>query len=392
LLFDKKQIFFLPDSFKRPTHFEEINKPNILERTEVVSALYDKAGSTVIVTYPEALFEKVVNPAELEKTRLSFSKGEKLDRDFIVEVLLEYGFSREEFVYEPGQFSIRGGIIDIYSFGNELPYRIELFDEEVERIRSFDPMSQLSQQELVKVSIVPNMNKRFEKSDKIAFTDILLAETLVIVWDMNLLHEKLKICEEKANEFSKTISILHEGEEAEFAREKPYVKPDVLLSALLTKSILFFSARIQPVPITNQIDFSGKPQPQFNRNFDLLIADWKERQAKKQEIYLFTENARQVERFHAIFEDMKAELIFHPVIIGLHEGFIDEGLGIACFTDHQIFNRFHRFKLRHTYSRDQALQLKLVKELQPGDFVSHIDYGIGKFSGLQKIEINGNLQ
>jgi transcription-repair coupling factor (superfamily II helicase) len=392
LLFDKKQIFFLPDSFKRPTHFEEMNKPNILERTEVVSALYDKAGSTVIVTYPEALFEKVVNPAELEKTRLSFSKGEKLDRDFIVEVLLDYGFSREEFVYEPGQFSIRGGIIDIYSFGNELPYRIELFDDEVERIRSFDPMSQLSQQELFKVSIVPNMNKRFEKSDKIAFTEILLPETLVIVWDMNLLHEKLKICEEKASDFSKTISILHESEEAEFAREKPYVKPDVLLSALITKSILFFSARNQPVPIPNQIDFSGKPQPQFNRNFDLLITDWKERQAKKQEIYLFTENARQVERFHAIFEDMKADLIFHPVIMGLHEGFIDEGLGIACFTDHQIFNRFHRFKLRHTYSRDQALQLKIVKELQPGDFVSHIDYGIGKFSGLQKIEINGNLQ
>ena len=392
LLFDNKQIFFLPDSFKRPAHFEEMNKPNILERTEVVSALYDKAGSTVIVTYPEALFEKVVNPAVLEKTRLSFSKGEKLDRDFIIEVLLEYGFSREEFVYEPGQFSIRGGIIDIYSFGNELPYRIELFDEEVERIRSFDPMSQLSKQELVKVSIVPNMNKRFEKSEKIAFTEILHPETLVIVWDMNLLQEKLKICEEKANDFSKTISILHEGEEAEFAREKPYVKPDVLLSALITKSVLFFSSRNQPVPIPNHIDFSGKPQPQFNRNFDLLIADWKERQAKKQEIYLFTENARQVERFHAIFEDMKAELIFHPVVIGLHEGFIDEGLNIACFTDHQIFNRFHRFKLRHTYSRDQALQLKLVKDLQPGDFVSHIDYGIGKFSGLQKIEINGNLQ
>ena len=392
LLFDKKQIYFFPDSFKRPTHFDEINKPNILERTEVVSALYDKAESTVIVTYPEALFEKVVNPVDLEKTRLNFSKGEKLDRDFIIEVLLDYGFSREEFVYEPGQFSIRGGIIDIYSFGNELPYRIELFDDEVERIRSFDPMSQLSQTELVKVSIVPNMNKRFEKSDKVAFTDILRPETLVVVWDLNLLREKLVICEEKAADFSKTISILHEGEEADFAREKSYVKSDALLSALCAKSILCFSARNQPVPITSQIDFSGKPQPQFNRNFDLLIADWKERQAKKQEIYLFTENARQVERFHAIFDDMKAELIFHPVIIGLHEGFIDEGLGIACFTDHQIFNRFHRFKLRHSYSRDQALQLKLVKDLQPGDFVSHIDYGIGKFSGLQKIEINGNLQ
>lgn len=390
-LFENQTVHFLPDSFKRPAYFEEWNKSNVLERTALLSALHS-GGPLIVVTYPEALFEQVVHPRVLEKSRIAFAKGEKLDRDFMVELLLSYGFSREEFVYEPGQFSVRGGILDIYSYGYDLPYRVELFDDEVEKIRTFDPFSQLSQHEIARVSIVPDMNRKMTGTEKVSLIEIIPTETLVVVRDIHTLEDRLRNCLEKAAQVAQAISLLHEGEAAEFAQEKPYMQPDDLTKALFRHAMLILNNREQPIPLTGEIRFTGRPQPQFNRNFDLLIADWQERRAKGQEICLFTENARQVERFHAIFEDMRADIVFHPVIMSLHEGFVDEDLGIACFTDHQIFNRFHRFKLRHTYNKDQALQLKLISELQPGDYVSHIDYGIGKFSGLQKIEINGNLQ
>ena len=202
-LFDKKPIYFFPDSFKRPMYFEQLNNTNVLQRTETINKITSSnAIGEIIVTYPEALFEMVVAPSVLEETRLEIKVNEDVDVNFLIEILTDYGFSREDFVYEPGQFSIRGGIIDIFSYGNEWPYRVELFDEEVESIRTFNPTTQLSQRKIAKVSIVPNINTKFSQSQKVSLFGVLVKNTAIWVKDYQLTIDRLQMCFEKAAEFA----------------------------------------------------------------------------------------------------------------------------------------------------------------------------------------------
>ena len=205
-LMTTKTVHYLPDSFKRPTYFEEINSNNVLQRTEVINKLAQStAHGEVIVTYPEALFEKVVAPQYLEAKRISITVGENLDVDFMAELFIEFGFLRKDFVYEPGQFSIRGGIVDVYSYGNEYPYRIELFDIEVESIRTFDPTTQLSQQKIRSVNIVPNINTRFDRSQKTSILSILPENTVIFTHDFQNLIDRLQICFDKAEAFGEKL-------------------------------------------------------------------------------------------------------------------------------------------------------------------------------------------
>ena len=221
-LFDKKPIRFFPDSFKRPMQFEQLNNTNVLQRTETINKITtSSAVGEIIVTYPEALFEKVVSPKVLEKERLEVSINEEVDVATMIEILTSYGFNREDFVYEPGQFSIRGGIIDIFSYGNEYPYRVELFDEEVESIRTFNPTTQLSVRNIAKVSIVPNINTKFNQDQKVSLFQVLKQDTAIWVKDFQVLLDKLQICFEKAEEFGSTISALDETELAEIFRTGP---------------------------------------------------------------------------------------------------------------------------------------------------------------------------
>lgn len=395
-LLEAKPVLFFPDSFKRPQYFEELNSTNVLERTETVNKLTSKSGTpTIIISYPEALFEKVVDPDALAKTKIEMVSGQELDVDFVIEMLLEYGFKREDFVYEPGQFSIRGGIIDVYSYGNDFPYRIELFDEEIESIRSFDPLSQLSVRNLKQVSIVPNVNTRFDNSQKVSLLDVLNRETTIWVRDFSILLDKLQDCFEKAEAFAKSINITEEGELVELFRNRAFVAPYELIKALEEfPTVNLGPAATEPIPIINEvaINISGRPQPSFNKNFSLLIENLNSNSAKGFQNYIFTENPKQIERFHAIFEDLEAHVKFEPVIKAIHQGFIDEDLKIACYTDHQVFQRHHHYRLRRGFTADKALNLKMLRELQPGDFVVHIDHGVGKYSGLEKITVNGQMQ
>jgi transcription-repair coupling factor (superfamily II helicase) len=411
-LFENKPIHFFPDSFKRPMFFDELNNTNVLQRTEVINKLTSsKASGQIVVTYPEALFEQVVAPVVLEKSRIEINKGETLDVNFIIEVLVEYGFAREEFVYEPGQFSIRGGIVDIFSFGNDYPYRIELFDDEVESIRTFDPTSQLSQQKIGSVSIVPNINTKFSQEQKVSLFKILPAHTTIWVKDFQILLDKLQLCFEKAFEFSKTISSLDESELAEIFRDRAFIKPGEVIEDVEQHSLIFqkkppteqqmlpeggqVNKERDHTPFYNielEIPFNSKPQPSFNKNFSYLIENLHENLASDLENYIFTDNPKQVQRFYSIFEDLDAQVNFHPITRGIHEGFIDYDLKVACYTDHQIFERFHAYRLRQGFTKDQALNLKLLRELRPGDYVTHIDHGVGKYSGLEKLDINGHVQ
>ncbi len=394
-LLEKKPVRFFPDSFKRPMYFEELNTTNVLERTEAINKISSPTGSPeILVTYPEALFEKVVAPAELEKTRIEIQPGQKLDVDFTIEMLVEYGFRREDFVYEPGQFSIRGAIVDIFSYGNDYPYRIELFDEDVESIRTFDPLTQLSVQNIGRVSIVPNINTKFNRSQKVSLLNVLAPNTVIWVKDWNALEEKLQLCFEKAEEFSKTLPLMDESELGEIFRDRAFIRPHEVVEDVAKFSQVLLGPGLKSSN-PQILKFSSKTQPSFNKNFQLLGNNLRSNTEERIENFIFTDNPKQIERFHAIFEDM-AEAVgsvkFEPVIKAIHEGFIDLDLKVAFYTDHQIFQRHHHYKLRQGFTADRALNVKLLRELQPGDFVVHIDHGVGKYSGLEKITVNGHTQ
>ena len=389
----EKIISLLPDSFKRPLHFDELDSHNVLQRTEAINRMSLKLGrGEIVITYPEALFEKVVDPQIIHKQRIEISLGESLDLDTILELLVEYGFDREEFVFEPGQFSIRGGIIDIFSFGNEWPYRIELFDDEVESIRTFHPGNQLSIRSIKKIAIIPNVTGQYDQSQKISLFDVFTDDTVLWVKDAEHLLDRLQMCYEKAEEFAEAVAHIEDEKLKEIFKDRAFIYPGDIVAHMDPYKKVFFTSSKFTKSVGKTITFEGKPQPSFNRSFELLIDDMRELNSSQSEIFLFTDSVKQIERFHSIFEDLNANVSFHPIPKSIHAGFIDPALKLACYTDHQIFERFHRYKLRKGFTKEQAINLKMLRELRRGDFVVHIDHGVGKFSGLEKIDINGHVQ
>ena len=390
-----KEIFFFPDSFKRQQQFDEINSTNILLRTETVNRLiHQNSKAEIAVTYPEALFEKVVTAEKLNEQTLRLAINEKFDIDFAIDLLVGFDFERVDFVYEPGQFSIRGGIVDIYSFGNEFPYRIEMSDDEIISIRTFDPTSQLSQKKISSVSIVPNIQTFFGQQFKTPLFEILPKNTVIWVQDLELTLDLMSQATEKARKYYEQ----NQGREYEtkhpFQDGSPddvFVSVNDLLQQMKQYRILEFGSK-SFLKQTEKIRFQTKPQPSFNKHFDLLIADLKANTEKGFHNFIFSDNAKQIERFYAIFNDLKADVQFTAIYESIHNGFIDETLKVACYTDHQIFNRYHKYNLKQGFSKDSQLILKTLRELKPGDFVTHIDHGVGVFSGLEKIEVGGQTQ
>lgn len=398
-----KIIHFFPDSFKRPAYFEELNANNILQRTETINKMSQStAAGEIVVTYPEALFEKVVAPQYLDAKRIDLKVGEKTDVDFMIEILVEYGFERTEFVYEPGQFSIRGGIIDVYSYGNELPYRIELFDVEVESIRTFNPTTQLSEQKISKISIVPNINTRFQQSQKVSIFRMLKPNTAIWIRDTEHLLDRLQICFERAEAFAAKLMYEKDEELKEVFRDRAFIRPFEVIDDVESLPLVILSRGLPSErggisgdfkkEAYSKIEFNSKAQPSFNKNFNLLISNLHENESSRLKNYLFTDNEKQMQRLFSIFKDLGARVKVEPVYKAIHQGFVDLDLHIACYTDHQIFERYHRYRLRQGFSKEQALNMRLLKELTAGDFVTHIDHGVGKFSGLEKININGQIQ
>jgi len=393
-LMGESRTLFFPDSFRRPKLYEEIDQNNVLARTEAINkASMPGDIPFFMITYPEAIFERVVSGKELRKSRIDVHVGESLDVDTTIDILAQYGFTRTDFVYEPGQFSIRGDIIDIFSFGNEWPYRIELFDEEVESIRIFNPLDQLSIQKIKSVSLVPDINQRFSAEDKVPVFDLFPKGTVIVIEDLDHLLDTLMICFEKVSEFLKFLKSDEKEDLITLLNDRAFVYPNQITEYL--QDVGFGTkARFQnkDFGIDAEIDFTGKPQPSFNRNFALLIDHIREQIKIKNEPYLFVSNTKQLERFYAIFKDLDADVTFQPVMQDLHAGFIDETAGVVCYTDHQVFERFHRYNLKRGFSKQQALNLRMLRELQVGDFVTHIDHGVGRYSGLEKIDINGHIQ
>jgi transcription-repair coupling factor (superfamily II helicase) len=395
-------LFYFPSSFKNRKNYKLLNSSHVMLRTEALTRFASQQGNRVgaLVTYPEALFEKVVIPKAISENIIQIKTNDVLNVDELFQKLVNYGFERTDFVYEPGQFAVRGGIIDIYSFGNEKPYRIELFGNDVDSIRIIDPESQLSERRLLQVSIIPNVDTHFEEEDKVSLFDFLPENTVVWIQDQELTKEHLLIAEEDLNLFLE-LQTESKKQEDEEKLEKKNVSDDDFITAEDFEELIAKRSRIhfghgQPLSVEGQllfeIEFNTKQQPAFNRQFDFLMKDLKSWESKGFELNLFAENPKQLERLYSIFNDLKEEIHFNPIATSIHEGFIDEDLKIVCYTDHQIFQRYHKYKVKQAYNKSKALTLRALRELQPGDYVTHIDHGVGTYSGLQKIEVNGRVQ
>ena len=392
-LLGDKHVLFYPGSYRRPYQIEETDNANVLLRAEVLNRINSRKKPAIIVTYPEALFEKVVTRKELEKNTLKIALSDNLSIDFVNEVLFEYKFKRVDFVTEPGEFSVRGGIVDVFSFSNDQPYRIEFFGDEVESIRSFDVETQLSNKQVKKISIIPNVEHKKLEEVRESFLKYISEKTIVFVKNVELLSAGMDKLFGKAEEAFKELAeeIKHGTPEELFMHSDSLKKQleDFSVVELNSKASDFLSGTSQKVV---SIEFRTKPQPSFNKQFDLLIENLRENTQDGYNNYLFCVSEQQAKRFHDIFEDLEHEVQYKTLVLSAYQGFIDEVGKNVCYTDHQIFERYHKFHLKNGYAKKQAITLKELTNLEVGDYVTHIDHGIGKFGGLQKIEVEGKMQ
>ena len=386
-LLNDQNVLFYPGSYRRPYQIEETDNANVLLRSEVLNRINSRKKPALIVTYPEALFEKVVTRKELEKNTLKISVNDDLSIDFVNEVLFAYNFKRTDFVTEPGEFSVRGGILDVFSFSNDEPYRIEFFGDDVDSIRTFDVETQLSLEQVKKVSIIPNVENKMMEENRESFLKYIASKTVIFLKNEELLSNSIDKLFQKASEAFKQQT----GEVKMSAPGELFCT-----SELLKQQLAEFTSVTLNTKITSQnsnITFKTRPQPSFNKQFNLLIENLNANAADGYTNYIFCSSDQQAKRFHDIFEDAQQKVEqFKTVVFPLYQGFIDDENRNICYTDHQIFERYHKFQLKNGYAKKQAITLKELTNLEVGDYVTHIDHGIGKFGGLQKIEVEGKQQ
>ncbi|MCK0179825.1 transcription-repair coupling factor [Flavobacteriaceae bacterium S0862] len=390
-LLNEKDVLFYPGSYRRPYQLEETDNANVLLRAEVLNRINSRKKPAIIVTYPDALFEKVVTRKELERNTLKISKDDNLSIDFVNEVLFEYKFKRVDFVTEPGEFSVRGGIVDVFSFSHDEPYRIEFFGDEVDSIRTFDVETQLSTEQVRKINIIPNVANKFLEESRQSFLKYIAQKTVIFTKNTDLLFTRIDDFYCKAVEAFNNLpsEIKHAEPEALFCN-----------SALLKRQLLDFTlvefgnvaVMSNELETSQTIEFNISPQPSFNKQFDLLIDNLNTNHNKGYTNYISCVSEQQAKRFHDIFDDVEQDVHYKTFVLSLYQGFIDHDNKIVCYTDHQIFERYHKFHLKNGYAKKQAITLKELTNLDVGDYVTHIDHGIGRFGGLQKIDVEGKKQ
>jgi transcription-repair coupling factor (superfamily II helicase) len=376
----EREILIFPMSYKRAYEFTEIENANILMRAEVLNRLANKKKPELIVTYPDALSEKVISKKSLASNTFSIKLKENLDLSFLEEFLHNYDFEKTDFVYEAGQFAVRGGIIDIFSFAYELPYRIELFGDEVDSIRTFEPGTQLSVDILEQVNIIPNVQTKLIQEERQSLLDFISSETRLWFKDLQLTQDIIQNCFDKASQsFDKIIK--ESGTQIIASPDKLFLDgSDFIKKTEQFKRIEFGSRGI--LPDASVFTFESSAQPSFNKNFELLGTNLYDHQMQGYSNFIAAEMPKQLDRLKGIFEEINVDLKFQPLEFSLRQGFVDHLLKVICYTDHQIFERFHRYKAKEKFTKSKALTLRELHTLQPGDFVTHIDYGIAKFAGL----------
>ncbi len=379
-------IYFFPSAYRRAIKYGHVDAANEILRTEVLSMLQSGDNPFVIVTYPDALAEKVVSRKDLEQNTLKICVGEKIDSMFVSDVLDEYGFTQVDYVYEPGQYAIRGSILDVFSFSCEFPYRIDFFGNEVETIRSFDVDTQLSKDKLTSINIVPKISRGGLTSTQLL--NLLPDNTLIATEDLSWAGERI------ASLWDDTPVI---GDEESFAdiddMRSRLVPGEEFMRMVINFRRIHFGAR--PTGVANAtIEFHTEMQPIYHKNFDLVGESFHRYLDGGYTLYILSDVEKQATRIRTIFEDRGENIPFTPVNKTIHGGFADETLRICLFTDHQIFDRFHKFNLKSEKARSGkiALSLKELNQFSIGDYIVHIDHGIGQFGGLVRTEMNGKVQ
>jgi transcription-repair coupling factor (superfamily II helicase) len=388
-------VLFFPASYRRPYQVEETDNANVLLRAEVLDRAR-REKRVVIVTYPGALSEKVVTRLLLEKNTLELKRGEKISIGFVTDLLAEYGFDRVDYVYEAGQYAVRGGIIDVFSFANEHPYRIEFFGDDVESIRTFDPLTQLSLKNLDRLTIIPNVQGKLLIESRESFFSYFRSArndgfaNAIWLHDLDaaasLVGKEFEAAQEAFTIKTEESPVLHLSPEEQYIGETDFKKE------IFDFSLVEFGNRFVLKP-AEELLFQIAPQPAFQKNFDLLTQTLAKNSVQGFKNVIFTDSGKQAERLYSIFEDIGRKLDYSSLVHSVHEGFIDQDLKIAFYTDHQVFERYHRFRLRDGFQRKkEAMTLKELRGLSPGDYVVHIDHGVGRFGGLEKVESGGKMQ
>tara|TARA_B110000046_G_scaffold15690_1_gene14991 strand:+ start:288 stop:3605 length:3318 start_codon:yes stop_codon:yes gene_type:complete len=383
-----ERALFYPSSYRKAYETEKTDNANIQLRAEVLNKISAKEQQYFIVSYPEALSEYVITEKNLQKNTLDIHLNDSLTIDFLVETLNACHFERVDFVGDPGQFSVRGGIVDIYSFANENPYRIEFFGDDIDSIRVFDPGTQLSLKKLTRIAILPNVQEKILEEARVPIFQFLPDNTLFWFKDFS-------ICRDKVGEqYNKNVEIFQKLDSPlrHLPPEELFISKDKFIHASLRLNTIEFGQQTY-FQQDMKVEFKSSPQPAFNKKFELLSKDLADNSEAGISNVLVANNAQQIDRLYTIFEDLGKELHMETLLLPIHEGFVDQEQKLAIYTDHQIFNRYHRFRLKEGFKRkDQTITLKELHNLIPGDFIVHIDHGVGKFSGLEKITTNGKTQ
>ena len=400
-LMGQEQVLFFPSSYKRAIKYGQRDAANEILRTEVLTRISAPGmdGPLYVVTHPQALCELVVTQKELNKQTLMLQTGEQVDIVFVQETLTAYGFQRVDYVYEPGQFAVRGSIIDVYSFSCELPYRIDFFGDEIDSIRTFEVQSQLSKEKLRQISIVPEFKGQAAEQQE-SFLHFLPQDTVLVMRDPAYVCDTVQLTYDEG--FS--AQAVTEGVETraeDLDKSRILADPEEFAHKLLNFRRIEISASSKLSTIdsklstlNSQLNCQTHPQPVFHKNFDLLITEFRRLQDEGYELYILADSAKQTDRLASIFADKETGIRFQPVNRTLHEGFMDDELKVCCFTDHQIFDRYHKYSLRTEQTRTGkvALTLKELQQFEIGDYVVHLDHGVGRFGGLVRIPNGDKMQ
>jgi transcription-repair coupling factor (superfamily II helicase) len=386
-----KQVLFFPSSYRRAIKYGQRDAANEILRTEVLSQLQTGGGSFIIVTYPEAIAEKVVSQDTLYANTIEMGVNEKLDTKFIIETLREFGFEYVDYVYEPGQFAVRGSIIDVFSFASEYPFRIDFFGDEIDSIRSFDVETQLSKERMERISVVPELNNGKAK-EEVPFLYFIADNTVVGFKDIQFVGDRISVVHDEALSPQALKTMEEEGNGTSVYRANLIDGADFFAELASFRTVEFGHKPLKTPQA--RIAFSCIAQPIYHKNFDLVSSSFRDYLQRGYTLYICSDSAKQTERLRAIFDDRGDKFPFIPVDKTIHEGYVDNQLKSCFFTDHQIFDRFHKYNLRSDKARSGkvALSIKELNQFQIGDYVVHTDHGVGRFAGLARIPQGNSTQ
>ena len=378
---DSNQCSFFLSSYKRNREFNKTDSQNVFSRTEIIKDLNSNGQPKIIVSYPEAIFEKVLIKKEIKKKTLKISTTQKLELESLNEKLFEYDFNRVDFVSEPGDFSVRGGIVDVFSYSNSLPFRIEFFGNEIESIRSFEIDSQISNNTFASIEILADIENKESKKERDSIFNFLSQDCIIIIENSMFLKEELENC------FKIIEKKYGDNHIATDNLKNLYYNGLSLISDLNKFSTIEFKKSIN-----NQISILTVPQPAFNKKFNLLIDDLTNYSNKGYEIVIFCSSKNQIKRFSEIFEKTENTISVKLIEKKIYKGFVNHQDKELWYSDHEIFDRYHKFNIKAGFSVKKRVSLNELNQLEIGDYITHIDHGIGIFGGLQKIEVNGKKQ